>query len=165
MALSDNEKKNKKVDKHGNVIQVEDVTEPPKLEDEFNRVANETQEVLLHLKTAIPFDPFPDEVRVDRQTIIVIRHIFWGVSHTVSSHLDDILNSHVNKGPFFGSLIINTRYLTEDEFTINWLSRNDADKLHKFIQGLMVAKKEELDLSGMPKDELIDKILILGSQV
>lgn len=146
-------------------IKIEDVTEPDKLSERFNEIASESQEVLISMKAVWPFDFFPNEIKLDRQTITIKRNYFFKVSKTLVSHHRDILNSNLNIGPFFGSLLINTKYLTHDEFTINWLWRDDALLLHEVLQGLLIAQKEEVDTKGLPKDDLIYKLREMGKQI
>lgn len=79
-------------------------------------------------------------------------------------HFDDLVNSHVNVGPFFGSLSIFSKYFTDGEEQVHWFSRRNAEKIHAILQGLLIAKKEGVDLKSLSKEELIPKLYQIGKR-
>ena len=134
-----------------------------KLTDEqFTEFAHKTKEVLIHVKGVWPFDLFPDEATLDRQKFVVKRHILWGVSKTQSAHHDDILDSNLSLGPIFGSVTVHMKYVTNGEETINWLTKENATRLHIMLQGLLSSKKNGMDLTPLSTDELKKRLMQMG---
>lgn len=130
--------------------------------DKLTTLAKESNEVLIAAKGVWPFDLFPDEISIDRQTITIIRNLFWGVQQRVICHYQDLVKSDLNAGPFFGSLNIYSKYFTDGEEKIKWLTKKDATTIHAVLQGLLIAQKESLDLKELPKEEVIAKLYSIG---
>jgi len=128
----------------------------------LDRIMEESNEILAHFRGVWPFDFFPDEVIIDKKAITIVRHWFFGVGQKITCHFDDLVNAEVNVGPFFGSLKIYSKYFTDGEEDIKWFSRGDAKKIHAILQGLLMAKKEGVDLHDIPNDELLTKLYKIG---
>lgn len=136
---------------------------PKKLTDkEFTEFAKKSQEILVRVRGVWPFDFFPNVATLDRQKFVVKRNVFWGISKLISSHHDDILDSHLNLGPYFGSVLVHMKYMTNEVETINWLTRSDAKRLHGMLQGLLTAKKSGMDLTPLSTSELKKRLLQMG---
>lgn len=133
--------------------------------DEFDEFAQKTQEVLIQVRGVWPFDFFPDEATLNRSMFIVKRNLVPFVSKTITCHHDDILDSHLNLGPFFGSVSVHMKYVTNGVEVINWLSRHDAIKLHAILQGLLAAKKNNLNITALSKRDLTRKLEAIGSVI
>lgn len=122
-----------------------------------------SNEVLASASTVFPVDPFPDSIVLDRTTLNITKRTFFFSNDTLSIRIEDILNAHVNVGPFLGSLTIASRVLSsEDHFTVNNLWRKDAIHLKHMIQGYIIALHNEIQISHLTKDELIETISELG---
>ena len=132
----------------------------PDITREMVKLSNE---VLATAKTVFPIDPFPDTVILDRTTLNITKRTFFFSNDTLSIRIEDILNAHVNVGPFLGSLTIASRILSsEDHFTITNLRRKDAIHLKHMIQGYVIALHNEIEISHLSRQELIDTISELG---
>lgn len=136
-----------------------------KAKEDFREFTANAHEILLHVKGVFPFDIFPDEAKLDRQMLTIRRNIFPGISKTVTSHHDDILNSHLDQGPLFGSVTIHLKYVTDGEETIKWLSKRDAKELHVLLQGILSARKNEIDLTPLNRSELLKRLEEMGDTV
>lgn len=134
-------------------------------EDEFFEFAKKTKEVLIQVHGVWPFDFFPDVATLNRSMFIVKRNVFIGVSKTITCHHDDILDSHLNLGPFFGSVSIHMKYVTNGVEVINWLSRKDAIRLHAILQGLLAAKKNNLDINTLDREGLAERLEAIGGAI
>lgn len=126
-------------------------------------VAKESKEQLAMFKAVFPFDFFPDKVVIDSQSITIVHNFFFGVKQKVMSHFDDLAHSELNVGPLFGSIKIFSKYFVDGEEQINWLTRRDASDLHAIIQGILISRKENVDLKSVPKEELIYKLHEIGN--
>lgn len=145
------------------------VSQSPKQSHEENkadldRIAFDSHDELAKFRGVWPFDFFPDEVIINRTNITIIRHYFFFVSQKIICHFDDLVNAHVNAGPFFGSLSIYSKYFTDGQEDIKWFSRNSAERIHAILQGLLIARKEGVDIKTMSKEEIIPKLYQIGKR-
>lgn len=108
--------------------------------------------VLFKAKTVFPFQFFPDEIIVDPIKVSLIRRIFFGSEELFSIEIKNILEVTVASGPFFATLII--KFLVIGSLTpppppiiINHLKKSDAAKARRIIQGLIIAKREGINLT------------------
>jgi len=129
----------------------------------LDQVLEESNEVLARFRGVWPFDFFPDEVIVDKKAITIVRHWFFGVGQKITCHFEDLVNAEVNVGPFFGSMSIYSKYFTDGQEDVKWFSRGDAKKLHAILQGLLMARKEGVDIKNIPNDELLEKLYKIGT--
>lgn len=145
---------------HGPIANYTETESNPALIKDMVKLSNE---VLASAKTVFPIDPFPDSVVLDRTTLNITKRTFFFSNDTLSIRIEDILNAKVNVGPFLGSLTIASRILSsEDHFTINNLWRKDAIHLKHMIQGYIIALHNEIEISHLNREELIETISELG---
>lgn len=137
---------------------------PEEQQADLDRIAIDSQEELARFRGVFPFDLFPDEIIINKTNITVIRHYFFFVSQKLICHFDDLVNSHVNVGPFFSSISIISKYFTDGQEDVKWLSRQDGEKVHAVLQGLLLSRKEGVDLKRLPKEEIIDKLIAIGKR-
>jgi hypothetical protein len=130
---------------------------------ELENVLSGTHDVLVTASTVFPLTLFPDNVAVDRSKIsITKRHFFWA-GEIMSIALDDVLNVTATVGPFFGKVKITSRFFNPDKpFTVDNFWREDALKIARIIQGYMIAKQNEVDISLFTNKELAKKLDELG---
>ena len=130
--------------------------------DKLDTLTQESNEILISVKGVWPFDLFPDEIAIDRQTITITRNIFWGIHSRVVCHYQDLVKADLNVGPFFGSLNIYSKYFTDGEEVVKWFSKKNATTIHAVLQGLLIAQKEGIDLRELPREEVIEKLYSIG---
>ncbi|HEX5456734.1 MAG TPA: hypothetical protein VFW77_05235 [Candidatus Saccharimonadales bacterium] len=135
-----------------------------KRRDRLDEAVRQSNEMLAEATTVFPFTLFPDTVTLDRKKLVITQRSFFMTGKVLSIQIEEILNISVNVGPFFGSLHIAIRGLTsEDHFDVSYLWRKDAIHLKHMIEGYIIAKKEEIKTGRMQKEELIHKLVKLGS--
>lgn len=138
--------------------------EADEAKEELTQAIQGSQEVLISAKTVFPFTLFPDTVTIDREKITITHRAFFQVSDTVSTRIEDILNVTANVGPFFGSLKVVSRVFSPDKpYRIEMLWRDDALKLKRIIQGYIIARQKEIDVTPLKAKELVDMLDNLGS--
>lgn len=131
--------------------------------DKLRNLAKRSHEVLVSANTVFPLTLFPDTIIVDRTRVTIIDRIFFFTSRTVSVQIEDILNVSCGVGPFFGSLTISVRVMNStDHFEIDHFWRHDAVRLKHIIQGYMIALRNDVDLSQLSREELVEHINELG---
>lgn len=129
----------------------------------IDEVLEESNIVLAKFRGVWPFDFFPDEIIIDKQAVTIVRHWFFGVGQKITCHFDDLVNAEVNVGPFFGSLNIYSKYFTDGVEHVKWFSASDARRIHAILQGLLIAKKEGVDLKTVPNEEILGKLYEIGT--
>lgn len=125
-------------------------------------LVNSSEEVIFCATTVFHFSPERYELLIDRAKITVIKRTFLLADSITSIGLSDMLSVKLSVGPFFGSLILNARYV-DQPIVITYLSRNKAFRAKRIIEGLIVASNKGLDLDGIPMDELTSEIIRIGT--
>lgn len=132
--------------------------------EKLEEAVRKSNEILAEATTVFPFTLFPDTITLDRKKLVLTQRSFFLTSKVLTIQIEEILNVAVNAGPFFGSLHIAIRGLTsEDHFDISFLWRKDAIHLKHMIEGCIIAMKEKIKIERMPREELIRKLVQLGS--
>ena len=127
----------------------------------LSEVIGNSQDVLFSANTVFPFVLFPDTVTVDREKVTVAHRTFFRVAEIVSVPIEDVLNVTADVGPFFGSIVIQTRFF-DNHANINFLKRHDALKLKRVLQGYVVATKKSIDCSTFSASQLAEILDNLG---
>ncbi len=140
----------------------EDVKEAVRHEENFGNLVEKSDRVLIKIKAIFPFDFFPNELSVDVNKVNIITN--YCLSQKVHSvMIKDICDVYIYKGLFFASLsIVDWGFDRNRSITINYLSKNKADKVLKIIQGLMVSAKQNIDITRIDVPDFKSKVEILG---
>jgi hypothetical protein len=131
-------------------------------EEKLMHVTTEAQEDLLTTTTVFPFDLFPDTISLDREKLTIVHRSFFSTSNTICMQIEDILNVKGNVGPFFGNLILSTRYFNNSTQTIKFLRRRDVLKFQRLIQGSIISHHREIDCSDIESEQLVALLSDLG---
>jgi hypothetical protein len=130
---------------------------------ELTQAVGSSNEILAQATTIFPFTMFPDTITVDRTKLTVAHRTFFAVAEMMSIRIEDILNVTANVGPFFGSLVISTRFFdTHKPYEVNWLWRSDALRIKRIMQGYIIATQKEIDCSALSTEELSRMLDTLG---
>jgi hypothetical protein len=122
-----------------------------------------SNEPLAEATTVFPFSLFPDTIAIDRTQITITHRSFFAVGDTASIRIEDVLNVDANVGPFFGSLKVYVRVLSDHKpYKINWLWRQDALRIKRILQGYLIATKKDIDCSSLETKELANMLDELG---
>lgn len=76
--------------------------------------------------------------------------------------IENIKNIQADTGPFFGSIVITSDHFINNTQTVNWLKRHEAEEIQCLVQGIMVAVKEQIDISKIETEELKSLLKNLG---
>ena len=131
-------------------------------EEKLMNTTVETQETLLTADTVFPFTLFRSTVQIDRHKLTIIRRSFFWTADTISVQICDILNVEVNVGPFFGSVVMSSKYFNKKYKSVNFLWRHDAIKFQRLVQGSIIASRKQIDYSGIEKEQLVALLSDLG---
>lgn len=125
-------------------------------------ITEESQEELISVSTAFPYNLFPDTITVDRQKITIVRRRFFQTAEITISKLGDIINVEASVGPMYGSVKIYSRYMTDSSYEMHHLARTSAETLQRILQGMLIAHEKGIDSALIPRRELVPMLLELG---
>jgi hypothetical protein len=131
-------------------------------EEKLMYTTTESQDSLLSADTVFPFTLFKSTVQIDRDKLTIIRRSFFWTADTISVQICDILNVEVNVGPFFGSVVMSSKYFNKNIKSVNFLKRNEAIKFQRLVQGSIIASRKQIDYSGIEKEQLVTLLSDLG---
>lgn len=110
-----------------------------------------------------PFDFFPDQISIEIAQVNVMKKSFFFTQHIQSIPIKNVADVFLQTSVFFATLkIIDSSYI-ENSVKIEYLKKDDACKARQLIQGLVIAHKEGIEVTGIPHQELILKLEQLGT--
>jgi hypothetical protein len=133
--------------------------------DEFVQDATKN---IFHLKSFFPFDFFPDELVIDSGKVTIVKNYFYFSKQMRNISLDDIGDVMIETGPFFATLVIldkSAGNVIKEDLKIHFVDKSKAFEARKLIQGLIICRKEKVDLSGHTDGEIREKVEQIGSTV
>jgi hypothetical protein len=130
---------------------------------ELHKVARDSRVVLAKATAVFPITLFPGTVAVDRSQVSITKRTFFLAGDVTSIQVDDILNVTAVVGPLFGKVRIATRYFDPDKpYDVDHFWRDDALRIAAIINGLVVAKANNIDISALSGNELVETLKRVG---
>ena len=127
-------------------------------------MAHKSEEVLVRARAVFPFAFFPDEISVDKNKVNIINRIFLWSEKIHSIPFEEIGDVIVETGPFFATIrILHLRGLPGGHSELNYLWKNEALHVRKVIQGLILARKDQIDLAPVAKTALVQNAVLSGT--
>jgi len=130
----------------------------------LQKLAGQSQNVYLTIRSIYPLDLFPDTITIDANKINIITKELFGAENVHSILIEDITNLTVATGLFSATLEIvdssNLRFPIT--YTIKHLKIHEATLARRLIQGLIAAKREDIDLSVCEGKDVLACLNILG---
>jgi len=137
--------------------------EKRKATKELKQAIGASHDVLFRAQTVFPLTLFPDTITVDRTKLTITHRDFFKSGEVLSIEIEDILNVTATVGPFFGSIIIATRFFDPNKpYQVDHFLRRDALKLKRIVQGYIIARQKEIDCSALSTAELATTLDELG---
>jgi len=130
---------------------------------EVRAKVNQESEVLCRVWSVFPFDFFPDEIVVEKSKVSFIKHFFFGTQEILTVSIHDVQAVNVETSPFFSSIKLLNRTPMIPEISIDNLRTSDAMKLQAVVQGLLIARKEDINVNDLPPDQTLRQVRKLGS--
>lgn len=130
-------------------------------EKKLKEVIKESKNTLVESKTVFPFTLFPSSITVDRHKLTIV-HRSFNAEQVVSVPIENIKNIRADLGPLFGSLTITSDHFINNTQELNFLKKDDAKKIQKLVQGVIVAVGEEIDISKVKASRLKGYLENLG---
>jgi hypothetical protein len=119
----------------------------PKQQEKVNTLKKKTQTILFKTRSVFPFDFFPDTLLIDSIKVTFILQKFFYSQEVTSLYISDIENVVVQTGPFFAKLSVISRYVAQRPIKIAFLWKKQAIKAHNILQGLIIANKQDIDMT------------------
>ncbi len=132
---------------------------------ELADMVSKSSEILFSAETVFPFTLFPDTINIDREKVSIAKRPFFRIARIVSFRIEDTLGVEADVGPFFGSIIVTSRFYDNKPFKVNFLRRRDAMFIKRLLQGFIVAEHRKIDCSHMDKEMLVGILYNLGLDV
>lgn len=137
-------------------------SKPPTSEAEKIDKLIDSQLPIYRVQSFFPFDLFPDEIIVNQTEVSVILKHFFGSDRRYALNLKSISDVMVDSTPFFSTIkIVNKDYI-ENTVEVKFLKKDEALKMRKIIQGLIIANTRDIDLTKLTKEQIIEKTEKLG---
>ena len=137
--------------------------EKQKTADELIDAVGGSQDVLVRINTVFPLTIFPDTITIDRTKLTITHREFFKVGQSLSINIEDILNVEAGVGPFFGTIKITTRFFDPSKpYTMRNITRGDALRIKRILQGYIIAKQKEVDCTALTTRELAKLLDELG---
>lgn len=125
-------------------------------------MTQKAQDILFQADSVFPFILFPDTVTLDREKLTIANRLFFRVAKITSVPIADILSVEADVGPFFGSVHLTSRYFFTNVRSIKFLSRHNAVKLQRLLQGYIIAYQRKVDCTNISTKDLITLLNDLG---
>lgn len=117
---------------------------------------------LITITSIFPFDLFPNTISVDRTKVNIQDYYFFFSHRTQSILIKDLITVVIQDSIFFSSIQIVDRFFSQDPIVINHLPKNKAHQLKQIVEGLLVAHREQIDVSRISDRELVSKVQQIG---
>lgn len=126
-------------------------------------VVTESNRVLFRAKTVFPFDLFPNELVVQENKVDINYGLFFYSKTLISMPIANINMASASTSIFFGTLSIEIEGNNENPNKVTFLSATDAVRARRFINGLVLCYKDNIDLSSLDLDYVKKKVEEIGS--
>lgn len=147
----------------------EKVRETEKIKDKLKALTEHEDTVLLQAKTFFPFDFFPDTLVIDTNKVAITKKRFFATQHLNVINYKDISDVELETSLFLANLSI--EYYPKIEgmmapeqrrIKIRLLKKSEAIKAQHIIKGILLARREEIDVTRLTPDEFTEVITQLG---
>ncbi len=132
-------------------------------EEKIHEVIHKVHEVLFTCKTRFPFDIFPDTITLDIEKISIRAWYFFLMGEITSYELTEFKKVVVDDAFFFSTV----SFFGDDEnkpaLFLKNLNHGDALKIQGITNGILEAKKEQVDLTKIPENKLSEYLLEIGT--
>jgi hypothetical protein len=130
-------------------------------EEKFNNLVEGTSQFSYKIRTHAPIDFFPNELIIDINKVSVLYKTFMS-RDVLSIPIKDINKVEVTNDILSASIeIVNGSQTTT--LTLTWLKKREAREVQAIIQGLLVAAKNDIDISQFDSSEITERLKMLGS--
>lgn len=132
----------------------------------LEKLAEASDHVLYEVQGTFPFDFWPDKLRIALNQLEIIYKTDPFTKYVYPMPINKVLTVRVHKGIIFAELQIEVEGHENDPEHIKYLSKSEAEEASQIILGLKIAHAENINLSEIPKEELVERVKqVAASQV
>lgn len=135
-------------------------------EDQLKKItdfADKSEDKLLILEDSAPFTFFKrNKIVIGHNKVSIVEKFGFKEEKITSINVDDLLNVEVDLNAFLGTLNLYTRFYEKTPLQMKSLSRKNALLAKQVIQGILVCQKKKIDISKIPRVELIMQLQRIG---
>jgi hypothetical protein len=139
--------------------------EPGKTHEKLIDITEKAHDVLFQADSVFPFTLFPDTLTLDREKLTIAIRSFFRVAKIITVPVTSMISAEADVGPFFGSVRMTSKYFVDNTHEVRFLWRDDATRIHRLLQGFIIAHERDLELHEIDKDDLIVLLEDLGQGV
>lgn len=128
----------------------------------LDELVDSSQKVLFTASAVFPFDFFPDHISIEPLQVNFVKKSFFATYHVQTIPIKNIADVFLQTSLLFASIkIVDASYI-ENSIIVEYLRKKDACRARRIIQGLVLAMKNNIDLSTFNAKELAIKAEQLG---
>lgn len=135
-----------------------DEPEPGEVHEKLIDITEKAHDILFTADTVFPFTLFPDTITLDREKLTVVERFFFRVAKVITVPISSMISADCHVGPFFGSVHMTSKYFVDNTHVVRFLWREQAEEVHRLIQGFIIAQEKKIDVSDIDKEDL--KVLL-----
>lgn len=140
----------------------DNIKESDKNRNNFDQLVERSKIILYKCSSVFPFTIFPDEITIHLNQVNIIQRQFFYTGRRHSVVIEDIEDVFVDTSLFFATLKIVDKGYVENIIEVPYLWVDDARKMRRIIQGLMIASKSNIDITKLDSKNLLEDIESLG---
>ncbi len=148
----------------------EEIKEEETKKNKLQELASKNDIVLMKAKTLFPFDFFPDTLIIDMTKVNIISKHFWATEQITNINLKDVVDVSAETALFMGNLVVT--YVPNIEgmmgmieptvHRITLMKSKDALRAQRILKGILVARREGIEISKCTPEELMHVIERFG---
>lgn len=116
---------------------------------QLQNLADGSSQVLCTIKSVFPFDFFPSTLVISKAKVDIIDTIFFFSKDFSSFMIPEIGRVEVSTNLFFSTITIHGKTVDKSLKKVSYLWPADAIKAQSIIQGLLIAKSENIDVTNI----------------
>jgi hypothetical protein len=130
----------------------------------INKLVSMTENKLFQLSTVFPFKLFRDDIIIEQKQIIIVKRNFFYTSQQHPIAIKDILAPVVEAGFLFAKLKLELGPggFQQNPPSVSYLKKAEARRARRIIMGLILCDKEDIDLTGMSREDILKKVEEIG---
>lgn len=138
---------------------------PPQMSDQqkLSQLKNVSTIPLITIETVFPFRLFPCVISLDREKLTISDHLFFSAKQVENVLAKDIVSVTSTENFLFATITVVSGMKLNKEFKVTYLWKEDARRLRRMLEGLLIASREGIDVMKIPDAELIQKLEQIGT--
>ncbi len=125
--------------------------------------AEQSENKLIKFEDSAPFTFKRNSITIGRNKISIIERGPLKQQTVTSINIEDLLNVTVSTNALYGTINLYTRYYVKEPLKMKSLSRKDALRAKRIIQGLLVCRERKMDITDVPPVELVIQLERIGT--